>query len=151
MEVIHTIGRRKESVARVYLFEKKSEKGEIIVNKKPFSEYFNTLVNRYKILQALALTNSLGKFDLKVTVAGGGATGQADAARLGIARALCKLDPEVKDILQTEDEDDEAANETPTYRKTLKKEGLLTRDSRVVERKKYGRKKARKKSQFSKR
>ena len=128
MEVIHTIGRRKTSVARLYISK---GKGNITVNKKPFNEFFPTATLQYKITQPLALTQNEGKFDLKVTVKGGGFNGQAEAVRLAISRALCKFDEENRTI--------------------LKPEGLLTRDPRMVERKKFGQKKARKKHQFSKR
>ena len=128
MEVIHKIGRRKTAVARVYLSE---GKGDISINKKPLADYFPTATLQYKINQPLALTDSLGKFDLKISVLGGGPNGQAEAVRLAISRALCALDEE--------------------HRAALKPEGLLTRDPRMVERKKFGQKKARKKFQFSKR
>ena len=128
MEVIHTIGRRKTSVARRYISK---GKGNIIVNKKAYNEFFPTATLQYKITQPLALTKNEGKFDLKVTVKGGGFNGQAEAVRLAISRALCKFDEENRTI--------------------LKPEGLLTRDPRMVERKKFGQKKARKKHQFSKR
>ena len=128
MDVIHTIGRRKTSVARLYISK---GKGNIIVNKKVYNEFFPTATLQYKIKQPLALTQNEGKFDLKVTVKGGGFNGQAEAVRLAISRALCKFDEENRTI--------------------LKPEGLLTRDPRMVERKKFGQKKARKKHQFSKR
>ena len=128
MEVIHTIGRRKTSVARLYISK---GKGNIMVNKKAYNEFFPTAALQYKITQPLALTKNEGKFDLKVTVKGGGFNGQAEAVRLAISRALCKFDEENRTI--------------------LKPEGLLTRDPRMVERKKFGQKKARKKHQFSKR
>ncbi|MBB13194.1 MAG: 30S ribosomal protein S9 [Flavobacteriaceae bacterium] len=128
MEVIHTIGRRKTSVARLYISK---GKGNIMVNKKAYNEFFPTATLQYKITQPLSLTKNEGKFDLKVTVKGGGFNGQAEAVRLAISRALCKFDEENRTI--------------------LKPEGLLTRDPRMVERKKFGQKKARKKHQFSKR
>ena len=128
MEVIHTIGRRKTSVARIFLSK---GKGGILVNKKKYTEYFTTAPLQFKIIQPFAITQTEGSYDLKVTVKGGGITGQAEAVRLAIARALCKADTE--------------------HRTTLKPEGLLTRDPRMVERKKPGQKKARKKFQFSKR
>jgi len=128
MEVIHTIGRRKTSVARLYISK---GKGNITVNKKAYNEFFPTATLQYKIKQPLTLTQNEGKFDLKVTVKGGGFNGQAEAVRLAISRALCKFDEENRTI--------------------LKPEGLLTRDPRMVERKKFGQKKARKKHQFSKR
>ena len=128
MEVIHKIGRRKTAVARVYLAE---GKGKITVNKKDMADYFTTATLQYKVNQPLALTNNDGNFDITVNVYGGGITGQAEAIRLGLSRAMCELDPE--------------------NRLVLKPEGLLTRDPRMVERKKFGQKKARKKFQFSKR
>jgi small subunit ribosomal protein S9 len=128
MEVIHKIGRRKTAVARVYLSE---GKGDITINKKPLADYFPTATLQYKINQPLQLTESAGKFDLKISVLGGGPNGQAEAVRLAISRALCAVDEE--------------------HRLALKPEGLLTRDPRMVERKKFGQKKARKKFQFSKR
>jgi small subunit ribosomal protein S9 len=128
MEVVHTIGRRKSAVARLFMAD---GKGNITINKRPYNEYFTTAPLQYKIQQPLSLTGTEGNFDLKVTVKGGGVTGQAEAVRLAIARALCKIDEE--------------------NRVTLKPEGLLTRDPRMVERKKFGQKKARKKFQFSKR
>ena len=128
MEVIHTIGRRKTSVARIYLSD---GKGKITVNKKDYKEYFPTPTLQYKVNQAFALTNTTGQFDVNINVYGGGATGQAEAVRLALARALCEANEE--------------------NRGALKPEGLLTRDPRMVERKKYGQKKARKKFQFSKR
>ncbi|CAI8192400.1 MAG: 30S ribosomal protein S9 [Flavobacteriaceae bacterium] len=128
MEVIHTIGRRKTSVARLYVSK---GKGAITVNKKNYTEFFPTATLQYKIVQPLALTENEGNYDLKVTVKGGGYNGQAEAVRLAISRALCQIDEE--------------------NRLVLKPEGLLTRDPRMVERKKFGQKKARKKHQFSKR
>lgn len=128
METIHKIGRRKTAVARVYLSE---GTGSIIVNKKELNDYFTTGMLQYKVNQPLMLTGNEGNFDLKVSVLGGGITGQAEAVRLAISRAMCELDAE--------------------NRLTLKPEGLLTRDPRMVERKKFGQKKARKKFQFSKR
>ena len=128
MDVIHKIGRRKTSVARIYMSK---GKGAITVNKKPYSEFFYTSSLRYKVLQPFALTNTKDQFDLSVTVKGGGINGQAEAIRLAISRALCEIDEDFKGLLKTE--------------------GLLTRDPRMVERKKFGQKKARKKFQFSKR
>ncbi len=128
METIHTIGRRKTSVARIYLSRGKDI---FTVNKKDYKEYFPTKSLQYKILQPLRLTENLGKFNLSVSVHGGGTTGQVEAIRLGICRALCKISDDNKVV--------------------LKGEGLLTRDPRMVERKKFGQKKARKKFQFSKR
>ncbi|EPR72846.1 MULTISPECIES: 30S ribosomal protein S9 [Winogradskyella] len=128
MEVIHKIGRRKTAVARVYVAE---GSGKITVNKKDMADYFTTATLQYKVNQPLALTNNDGNFDITVNVYGGGITGQAEAIRLGLSRVMCELDPE--------------------NRLVLKPEGLLTRDPRMVERKKFGQKKARKKFQFSKR
>tara|TARA_B100002051_G_C16434060_1_gene485663 strand:- start:224 stop:610 length:387 start_codon:yes stop_codon:yes gene_type:complete len=128
MEVVHTIGRRKKAVARVYLSD---GKGAIIVNGRDVKDYFSTATLQYKLEQAQALAGVEGQYDIKVNVEGGGITGQAEAIRLGISRALVKLNPD--------------------HRLTLKPEGLLTRDPRMVERKKPGQKKARKKFQFSKR
>ena len=128
MEVIHKIGRRKTAVARVYVSK---GKGNITVNKKDVTTYFPTATLQYKINQPLAMTNNEGNFDIKVNVFGGGVTGQAEAVRLAISRAMCELDEDNRSI--------------------LKPEGLLTRDPRMVERKKFGQKKARKKFQFSKR
>ena len=128
MDVIHKIGRRKTAVARVYVAK---GKGKITVNKKDMADYFSTATLQYKVNQPLALTNNDGNFDITVNVYGGGITGQAEAIRLGLSRAMCELDPE--------------------NRLVLKPEGLLTRDPRMVERKKFGQKKARKKFQFSKR
>ena len=124
MERIHTIGRRKTAVARIYMSE---GKGNISINNKEAKEYFTTGTLMYKLNQPFGLTDLEGKFDVKVNVSGGGITGQAEAVRL----ALCKLDEE--------------------NRPALKAEGLMTRDPRMVERKKPGQKKARKKFQFSKR
>ncbi len=128
METIHKIGRRKTAVARVYMSD---GSGKITVNDKDMETYFTTGTLQYKVNQPLTLTENVGKFDISVNVFGGGITGQAEAIRLAISRALCELDAE--------------------YRVVLKPEGLLTRDPRMVERKKFGQKKARKKFQFSKR
>jgi len=128
MEVINSVGRRKASVARVYL---KEGKGNITINKKDFKEYFPLETLQYIVTQPLNTLEVLGNFDITVNVQGGGYNGQAEAIRLGIARSLVKLDEENKPA--------------------LKAEGFMTRDSRVVERKKPGQKKARKKFQFSKR
>ena len=127
-EVIHKIGRRKTAVARVYL---KKGKGNITVNNKDYKNYFPTLTLQYKINQPFTLTKNEKTFDTSITVYGGGATGQVEAIRLGLSRALCEVDEKNREI--------------------LKPEGLLTRDPRMVERKKFGQKKARKKFQFSKR
>jgi|TARA_R110001592_G_scaffold361299_2_gene671657 small subunit ribosomal protein S9 len=128
MDIVHKIGRRKTAVARIYLSE---GTGTIVVNKKDFKSYFTTSTLQYKVQQPLMLTENLASYDIKVNVYGGGVTGQAEAIRLAITRALVSIDPE--------------------HRLILKPEGLLTRDPRMVERKKFGQKKARKKFQFSKR
>ena len=128
MEIIHKIGRRKTAVARIYLSE---GKGKIVVNKREMETYFPTATLQYKVRQPLALTSNDKNFDIKVNVFGGGMTGQAEAIRLAISRAMCEINEE--------------------NRLVLKPEGLLTRDPRMVERKKFGQKKARKKFQFSKR
>jgi small subunit ribosomal protein S9 len=128
METIHKIGRRKTAVARVYVSK---GKGNITVNNRTFDNYFTTPTLRYKVAQPLTLTGNEKSFDIKVNVNGGGITGQAEAVRLAIARAMCAVNEE--------------------HRLVLKPEGLLTRDPRMVEPKKFGQKKARKKFQFSKR
>ena len=128
MAVIHKIGRRKTAVARVYVSE---GSGNITINKKDLNDYFTTATLQYKVKQPLMLTENEGNFDVKVNVYGGGVTGQAEAVRMAIARAMCETGEENRSI--------------------LKPEGLLTRDPRMVERKKFGQKKARKRFQFSKR
>ena len=128
MEVINTTGRRKTAVARIYM---KAGKGSIIVNKKDYKEYFPTEDLLCKIHQPFEVTNTKGKFDTKVNLNGGGISGQAEALRLAFAKALVEHDAENRPV--------------------LKANGLLTRDSRMVERKKPGQKKARKRFQFSKR
>ena len=128
METIHKIGRRKTAVARVYVSE---GTGSITINKREFKNYFTTAALQYKVLQPLNLTDHATSFDIKVNVFGGGITGQAEAIRLAISRVLVELNAENRLI--------------------LKPQGLLTRDPRMVERKKFGQKKARKKFQFSKR
>lgn len=128
MDTVHKIGRRKTAVARIYLSK---GKGKITVNKKDYKDYFSTGTLQYKVQQPLMLTENLTSYDIKVSVYGGGVTGQAEAIRLAISRALVSINEE--------------------FRSVLKPEGLLTRDPRMVERKKYGQKKARKKFQFSKR
>ena len=128
METIHTIGRRKASVARIYMAK---GKGNITVNGKDFKEYFPVDTMQFKLEQPFKISDLVGKYDVKVNVNGGGNTGQVEAIRLAISRALCELDAE--------------------NRPALKADGLLTRDSRVVERKKPGQKKARKKFQWVKR
>ena len=121
-------GRRKSSVARVYLV---AGSGKIVVNKRDIDDYFTLETLKTIVRQPLALTETVEKFDVLVTVRGGGTTGQAGAIRHGISRALLEADAD--------------------YRPSLKKAGFLTRDSRMKERKKYGLKKARKAPQFSKR
>ncbi|WP_299288011.1 30S ribosomal protein S9 [uncultured Mucilaginibacter sp.] len=128
MSVTNTSGRRKTAVARIYLQE---GNGAIIVNGKDYKEYFPTLPLQYMVTQSLEVSGSAGKFDVKVNVAGGGVNGQAGAVRLAIAKAIVELDAEKKPALSAK--------------------GLMTRDPRMVERKKPGRKKARRKFQFSKR
>ena len=128
MDTIHKIGRRKTAVARVYLSK---GKGNITINNRAFDNYFTTGTLRYKVQQPLALTNNEKEFDIKVNVYGGGMTGQVEAIRLAISRALCEVDEKNREL--------------------LKPLGLLTRDSRMVERKKYGKRKARRSFQFSKR
>ena len=128
MSVINTLGRRKSSVARIYLTK---GKGNITVNKRDVKDYFATAVLLEKVNQPFNLTETAGQYDVKVNVAGGGVNGQAEAIRLGISRALVELNPD--------------------HKPALKAEGLMTRDPRMVERKKPGQKKARKKFQFSKR
>ena len=129
MEVFNALGRRKSAVARVYL---NTGSGNITINDRPLDEYFKEDTLRYIVNQPLALTNTLGQFDLKINVDGGGIKGQAEAIRLGIARALCKVDAEA-------------------YRPVLKSNGFMTRDAREVERKKPGQPGARRRFQFSKR
>jgi len=126
--VLRATGKRKSSVARVIM---KSGKGEITVNKRPLDEYFGTEILRMIVKQPLALTNNVSSFDMSVNVCGGGVSGQAGAIKHGITKALLEHDPELRAV--------------------LKKAGYVTRDSRIKERKKYGRKKARKSFQFSKR
>ncbi len=128
MEVINTIGRRKAAIARVYMNE---GKGQIIVNGRDFKDYFPNKQLHYVIEQPLNLLEVRDSYDFKVNLNGGGMTGQAEALRLGISRALVKLNPE--------------------HKAALRAEGFVTRDSRVVERKKPGQPKARKRFQFSKR
>ncbi len=126
-----SVGRRKTAVARVYM---RAGSGKIVVNGKDISEFFCNPLLVSIINQPIAVTQSAGKFDFVVNVKGGGMSGQAGAVRLGIARALLKN-----------------AGDDADFKKLLSSEGLLTRDSRMVERKKYGQKGARKKFQFSKR
>lgn len=128
MEVINAIGRRKTSVARIYVTP---GKGEIQVNDRNYKDYFVSEILQIKINQPLVTAGEAGKYDFNINVKGGGITGQAEAVRMAIARALCDLNAD--------------------SRPALKKEGFLTRDPRMVERKKYGRRKARRRFQFSKR
>ncbi len=128
MEVINTSGRRKCSVARAYVSK---GTGVITINKRDYKEYFKTPTLQYYVLQSLNNAKAVGEYDVKVNVNGGGTTGQAQAVRLAIAKALVEINPELK--------------------KALRAEGLVTRDPRMVERKKFGQKKARARFQFSKR
>lgn len=128
MDTINTLGRRKTSVARIYLT---SGKGEIKVNKRPLENYFPSEILRMVVQQPLHETTTAEQYNIQVNVQGGGLKGQAEAIRLAIARALCQVSAE--------------------HRPGLKQAGYLTRDPRMVERKKYGQRKARKKFQFSKR
>jgi small subunit ribosomal protein S9 len=128
MEVVNTLGRRKTAVARIYV---SAGNGAITVNQRDIKEYFPSEILQTIINQPFAVSGELGKYDVKVNVKGGGVAGQAEAVRLAIARALCEVSAD--------------------FRPALKKEGFLTRDPRMVERKKYGRRKARRKFQFSKR
>ena len=128
MAAVNSLGRRKSSVARVILSD---GNGDIKVNGVEGKEYFPITMQQFKLMQPFKLTETEGKYDVTIRVDGGGITGQVEAVRLGIARALVKLDPEHKPKLKAED--------------------LMTRNPREVERKKFGRKKARKRYQFSKR
>lgn len=128
MEVINAIGRRKSAVARVYLSE---GEGKITINKKDITEYFPSAMLQYVVMQPLQLLDVAGKYNIKANLDGGGFTGQSQALRMAIARALVKINEEDK--------------------KALKDKGFLTRDSRAVERKKPGQPKARRRFQFSKR
>lgn len=128
MSVTNTSGRRKTAVARIYL---KEGNGTITVNGKDHKEYFPTLPLQYIVNQSFEVAEVIGKYDVQVNVAGGGVKGQAEAVRLAIAKAIVELDAEKKS--------------------SLRAKGLMTRDMRMVERKKPGRAKARKKFQFSKR
>ena len=128
MEQINTIGRRKKSVARIYMIP---GSGEIIINGRKLDDYFPSEIHKIIIKQPLTIVEQDGKYDIKVIVNGGGFKGQAESIRMAVARALTQIDNE--------------------FRPPLKKEGFLTRDPRMVERKKYGRRKARRRFQFSKR
>ncbi|MGH8947032.1 MAG: 30S ribosomal protein S9 [Acidimicrobiia bacterium] len=126
--LVQSTGRRKESVARVRI---RDGSGMVTLNGKPLEQYFPTMATRIRVMEPLNITQTQGRYDIEATLDGGGTTGQADALRLGIARALIELEPELRD--------------------TLKKAGLLTRDARVVESKKYGLRKARRAPQYTKR
>jgi small subunit ribosomal protein S9 len=128
MEVIMALGRRKTAVARIYV---KEGQGSITVNGRDYKNYFPTAILQYQVTEPLQITNNLGKYDVKVNLDGGGITGQAEALSHAISRALCKISEE--------------------HRPALKAKGLMRRDPRMVERKKFGQKKARKRFQFSKR
>ena len=129
MEQKHALGRRKSAVARVYAVP---GKGNIVVNGRELADYFKEASLQYIVNQPFEVTGTAGQFDIKVTLAGGGTKGQAEAVRLGIARVLCEIDKEA-------------------YRPALKAAGFLTRDPREVERKKPGQPGARRRFQFSKR
>ncbi len=129
MEQTHALGRRKAAVARVYI---SAGAGNVTINDRPLEDYFKQDALRYIVSQPFAVTETEGKFDTKITIVGGGIKGQAEAIRLGIARALCEIDKEA-------------------YRPALKAAGFLTRDAREVERKKPGQPSARARFQFSKR
>ena len=128
MEVINTLGRRKTAVARLYM---KPGSGQIMVNNRDYKEYFCVPTLQYKVEQPLQVTNLMGQYDIKANLDGGGVTGQAEALRMAIAKALTQVNPEL--------------------RPALKAQGFLRRDPRMVERKKPGQPKARKRFQFSKR
>ena len=128
MEVINAIGRRKAAVARVFVSE---GSGKIVINKREFENYFPSMILQYVVKQPLTTLDVLEKYDIKINLDGGGFKGQSEAARLAIARALVKINPD--------------------YKSALRAEGFMTRDPRIVERKKPGQPGARKKFQFSKR
>lgn len=128
MDVVNTLGRRKKAVARIYL---KEGNGTITINKRDYKEYFPIATLHYVVVQPLEVTGNLDKYDINVNLDGGGIKGQAEALSLAISRALVEIDPE--------------------FRPALKAKGLMRRDPRMVERKKPGQPKARKKFQFSKR
>jgi small subunit ribosomal protein S9 len=128
MELIQTVGRRKTSVARANV---RKGTGKIVINNKDSKDYFPTIVLHARVTQPLVKVDSLSKYDISINVHGGGITGQSEAIRLAIARAMVEIDPSVK--------------------KSLRADGLMTRDARKVERKKPGQKKARKRFQFTKR
>jgi small subunit ribosomal protein S9 len=141
-------GRRKSSTARVYL---KPGTGNIIINENVLDKYFGRKTARMIVRQPLDVTNLHDKFDIIVNVAGGGTSGQAGAIRHGIARALCKYGVSLGEPEVTEEGGDGSDTGTVTLRKLLRRAGYLTRDAREVERKKVGRHKARKGTQYSKR
>lgn len=126
--LIQSTGRRKESVARVRF---QDGSGQVTLNGKPLEAYFPSMATRMRVMEPLTLTQTQGRYDIDATLDGGGTTGQADALRLGISRGLVELDPEL--------------------RPALKQAGMLTRDSRIVESKKYGLRKARRAPQYTKR
>ncbi|HYJ23848.1 MAG TPA: 30S ribosomal protein S9 [Acidimicrobiia bacterium] len=126
--LVQATGRRKASVARVRLVD---GSGQVTLNGRPLEDYFPTMATRLRVMEPLQITQTQGRYDVLATLEGGGLTGQADALRLGISRALIELDEELRPV--------------------LKKAGLLTRDARVVERKKYGLRKARRAPQYTKR
>jgi small subunit ribosomal protein S9 len=128
MEVIMALGRRKTAVARIYV---KEGSGNITVNDRDYKTYFPTAILQYQVVEPFQVTNNIGKYDVKVNLDGGGITGQAEALSHAISRALCKISEE--------------------HRPALKAKGLMRRDPRMVERKKFGQRKARKRFQFSKR
>lgn len=126
--LVQATGRRKESVARVRL---RDGSGRVVLNGRPLEDFFPTMAARMRVMEPLNITQTQGRYDIEATLHGGGTTGQTDALRLGISRALIALEPELRD--------------------SLKKAGMLTRDARVVESKKYGLKKARRAPQYTKR
>ncbi len=126
--LVQATGRRKESVARVRLSD---GSGQVVLNGRPLEDYFPTMAIRMRVMEPLTLTQTQGRYDIEATLEGGGTTGQADALRLGISRGLVELEPDLRD--------------------PLKKAGMLTRDARIVESKKYGLKKARRAPQYTKR
>jgi small subunit ribosomal protein S9 len=128
---LHRVGKRKNAIARVYLRSRSGDEGSIRINGRSFEDYFPRPTARMLIMQPLELTQTVGRFDIVVNVLGGGLSGQAGAVKHGISRALLEVDA--------------------TYRPVLKKAGHLTRDSREVERKKYGLAGARRRYQYSKR
>lgn len=126
--LVQATGRRKQSVARVRL---RDGSGRVVLNGRPLEDFFPTMAARMRVMEPLNITQTQGRYDIEATLQGGGTTGQTDALRLGISRALIALEPELRD--------------------SLKKAGMLTRDARVVESKKYGLKKARRAPQYTKR